>query len=223
MCKALFGRLPAGAEDTPRAVEALVRGLADADEPDDFVRLNRAEFDFIAQHVDKVERDFEQDFWDAIIKPLNPNISSWEELRARPDLLRALEAAMKTPVLKIAFSRMLVLKAADALGISPTARQVDDRTRWLVAYLSVPMALYHLVVRRVAGQGARLNKSERRNWIWDLYILFGIGDDHAANDLPLTLVSSDKDMAAAANTAGFAKFVVSFPDYLARLGINWAA
>lgn len=219
MCKTLFGLTPPGAIETLGVVEGLIRGLADGEDPAEFVRLNATPFETLREHVSEVELTFEKDFWEAIIKPLNPSIGSWVELGARPDVIRSLEEHLKTPHLKLAFARVMVMKAADQLEVTLPDGEIEQKAHWLVDYLNVPFALYQYIVRHVAGEAARLNKPSRRNWIWDLHILFGIGDNHSVNGLPLTLVSSDREMAGAAKAAGYGQYVLGIDEYLGQLSI----
>ena len=220
ICKALFDTLPKDAEKTLGMFEALVRTLSDAADPDAIVVTERAMFDFIANHVREGEKQFERDIWDTFVKGLYPNISGWSELAANPGALKVLKELSEMPEVRRKFAEVHVLKAMDHLGLQLSADEIESRAAWLENHLTVPFALYHLVIQRVVGQGARLNRPERRNWWWDMSILFGIGDDQGVEGLPLTLVSSDGDMADAARRAGFGKHVVRYPDYLEQLGLD---
>jgi hypothetical protein len=63
-----------------------------------------------------------------------------------------------------------------------------------------------------------IGKKKGANWIWDLYISVGIGQDLGGWGQKLTLVTTDGDILKAARHAGLSPFVSRLKEYLTLLG-----
>jgi len=212
MCLALFHRLPPDAQANIDQLTWLLKrvtGLRGQNLGQRECELVQA----IADHVDTKEQSFISDTFKRVVKPLNPDIGSWEEFQRRPDLSPAVLEALSQEEWSRTFARVQVLKAADALGLNPTEADIEERTTWLRQYVKAPFALYTEVMKRVIVNGARLTAKNRANWFWDIHILFGVGREHTTENQPILLVTSDADMVDAATKSGAGTVVASYEEY----------
>jgi hypothetical protein len=77
--------------------------------------------------------------------------------------------------------------------------------------------LYRELYKRIVGSEFDLNKDSRANFLWDIHLLFTVGDEEVNNE-DLYFVTGDKAMLQASNLAGQGVKVLKLSDYLLSIG-----
>lgn len=176
-------------------------------------------FEAIRRQADAAEDRFANDILRHVVRGIDPNSTSWQLFSEDKDARReALEWLDSDAVLGyVAMSH--VVKAAAIAGADPS--QDPDflgKVQMVRGRATSSLEMYRSLVRKLIVSGADMTKAKHRNTLWDIQIIFGVGQPVAEREM--TLVTSDKGMLAAAASAGARSHVLHTAEYLRALQLK---
>jgi len=211
----LYGRFPASNAQTNEALAQLARAIAlsQSGPLHHSVIKQCAE---IGKFIDEGERNFVADLANAV-QWLNPSCAGWEPFsKDRQKRKRAL-AIVRSDDMKTGIAATQVIKARRLLGEKEDGPDLEGMANAVLAHAPVAVALYRQIVELLISNGVDVSKKEHPNWIWDIQIVFGLGEELQGGLPKLTLITADKAIARAATEASVGGSVLRLADYLARL------
>lgn len=219
VCQQAFGQSPRHSLELVELLTSLCRRVEQARSGPLDAQATELILEF-AKHVSATEAAFVTDMFEYLVRPFNPALKSWDELGRRPDLSVGTIAFLRSPASAEAFAVSQVAKAAALLNLKPSRSTIEAKARTLAANLGVAITLYNDIVGRIVIGGCNLTKKRRENWFWDLHLALCVGASHSAGDRPITLVTSDGDIVAAAKSTGCGAMVRTYSEYRAFLGLS---
>jgi len=176
-------------------------------------------FKAVRKQTDAAEDRFADDILRYVVRGIDPDSTTWQlfanDREARREALRRVND--DSTLVYIAASH--VLKAASIAGANP-AEDPDflGKVQMVVERSASSLEMYRTLVRKLIETGADLKKSKHRNTLWDIPIIFGVGQ--MVEEREMTLVTSDKGMLAAAGSAGARSHVLHTAEYLKALRLK---
>ena len=191
LCYTLFGRAIPNREEQTKIYTFLVHRVATSVSPTDLDEL-RPCFSELAEKLAETERQFVTDMWNHVVKGLDPEARSWQPWDDDPDRRKRLLARVNsTDGLRQAAS-MLVIKAANEVGIVLNQRLLEEKVALLLSAFEAPLRLYNSILKRIILDGCDLSRPGRPNWIWDIQMAFSTSPLARLEDVPVWLITDDK-------------------------------
>jgi hypothetical protein len=214
IARMLYGRVPAGHDETAEILAQLAREMAIANgKPGPaFVQVCER----IAERVESVEADFVADMR-AVIELLNPECSGWDPFSNDMGKRKKALEVVKSEAMCLSIAGMFVLKTRSLLGVLQDDSNFDAMARFVLKTFPVSIRFYQEMLKRIVGTGCDISKKQRSNSIWDLQIAVGIGQRPQSGLPELVLVTGDAAITKAAKDACLSEYVKSVDEYLATL------
>jgi hypothetical protein len=170
----------------------------------------------IADIIDGREAIFVADM-QTVVKKMNPATVGWNPFEADKAGRQARLAEVKSPAMLWHIALGHAMKARSMIGKPLTDPGLKEDADKVLEAGGTSIALYQAILERIVSTGCDVSKKARANWLWDMEIAFAIGQEFGDPPCPLTLVTTDGAVLAAARTAAMDKHVMSLKDYLAAL------
>jgi len=187
--------------------------------PGAFAPQALAALQVITDHLSQVETQFVSDMWQFVVQSLNPSSIGWAPLEndstARNQVLNVLHSVTMPQTIASAFVR----KAMHQAHVVESPDEIAAKTLFVSSNFPASIRLYAEILERIVMTGCNLNRKKRPNWIWDIQIAMGVGQNIETVNKPLHLITTDGDIIAAANAADCGEFVHSFADFKVMIGI----
>lgn len=216
LCKALYGRIPPRHEETTEKLCKLATYIAQDHSEIALSRVRRG-FVEIKDVVDRTEARFVSDMKHHVILGLNPGATDWEPLKHNPCLRDQVLSFLRSPASLRELAKAQVYKAALLLGIAVGNNEAERLSQLVLKEFKTALQLYNEILTRIVVSGCNIEKKNRGNWVWDIQIAFSISPNAAIENRPVRLVTSDRDIIAAAHAVGASDAVLSLAQYQAVL------
>ncbi len=184
LCLSLFHRWPRELLETDDRVRAVAARLAE--EPSEAM---------LDAHRDE-------------LVTLQERASSWREAFAD-----ALKEHIDRPLTAEAVARAHVQRAASHVPEEVADEELGRMTDWLARKFDVAVAMYRQIVEDAQDAGTPLTSERAAELLWNLQVAFLVGETHALDGRPVTVVSGDDDVVKAARACGLESKVVSVLRY----------
>lgn len=176
-------------------------------------------FEAVRRQVDAAENRFANDILRHVVRGIDPNSTSWrlfsEDKDARKEALEWLDSDSALGYVAMSY----VVKAAAIADADPSQDpDLLGKAKMVRARATSSLEMYRSLVRKLIVSGADMTKAKHRNTLWDIQIIFGVGQPVAEREM--TLVTSDKGMLAAAASAGARSHVLHTAEYLRALQLK---
>ncbi len=208
----LFGRMPPNVERFLEAHTALIKRVASAARDDPLADIANS-IAVARKHVDAEERRFVTHFKttaEPILRSAEARNRSGEDI-AR--LRNQVEEFLSGDTAINELARAQVLETARTLDIILTEAEIEDRTDALSAACKTSLELIKEIGRKVILTEIKIEKPERRNWVWDYDVAFSINKADLVDAGAAVLVTGDRDIHLAAERAGEANRVMTLDQY----------
>ena len=211
----LYGRFPASNAKTSETLAQLARAVAlsPSGPLHQSVVKQCAE---IGMCIDDGEKNFVADLAHAV-QWLKPNCVGWEPFSKDKQKRKRALVIVRSDDMKTGIAATQVIKARRLLGEKEDGPDLEGMANAVLAHAPVAVALYRQIVELLISNGVDISKKEHANWIWDIQIVFGIGEELQCGLPKLTLITADKAIARAATEASVAGSILRLPEYLANL------
>jgi len=167
----------------------------------------------ISQYVQDEENQFVSDMFDFVVKGLNSSATDWAPLVndevTKTRFLRFINS--EEAIMDLA--KMYVIKTCSIAGIRHSNVDMDTLAEKVKSTFPAALKLYMSILKRIAETGCDITQRSRRNWIWDIQLLFYVTPTTLINK-EIFLVSSDRDIIKAAEMGGRRNNVIRLNDYL---------
>jgi len=214
VAKMLFDHTPAGYNEQTERLCQIARAVA-VTAPSSaldaaVVRICRQ----VADYIERREMAFLADIL-AMIRDLDPTCQGWDPFDSNQAKREEALSTIWAEGMPRAVAAVLVAKAAAQVGASCSGDDFKDRGDMVLEHCSATIALYLEILKRIAETGCDLTKKSRSNWIWDMQILLGLGEE--IDKQRLVLVTTDGDVLSAARAALLGDAVQPLDEYLHAL------
>lgn len=173
----------------------------------------------ISQYVRDEENQFVSDMFNFVVKGLNSSATDWTPLVndevTKTRFLRFINS--EEAIMDLA--KMYVIKACSIAGIGHSNVDMDTLAEKVKSTFSAPLKLYIMILKRIAETGCDITQRSRRNWIWDIQLLFYVTPTTLINK-EIFLVSSDRDIIKAAEMGGRRNNVIRLNNYLNLINLK---
>ena len=222
LCRALFDRLPPGAEQGLQNLGSLVTHITKyapkLDHPvaDQNIRMlasgMQAREDQWLVDMDKVVSDLSQE-------TLNKVSGATSARDARHNAKQYFDSEAFANV----WASYFVTRCAAKVGVfGLTAAEIQDKARIVQQTFPVPIRLLaDLLAQIITNREMDLKNRSRKRWnfIWDSMIAFTVGKG-LIQGIEVNLVTEDKMIIEAGASAGFGSSIAKLDDYLRRIGMR---
>ena len=216
LCHALFGKTIPNREEQTKIYTSLVHRVAASVSPTDLEEL-RPSFAELAKKLAETERRFVTDMWSHVVKGLDPEAKSWRPSDDNPDRRKRLLARINSSDGLRQAASMLVIKAANEVGIMLDQRLLEEKVAFLLSGYEPPLRLYNSILKRIILDGCDVSKPGRPNWIWDIQMAFSTSPRARLAGVPVWLITDDKAILEAAREGGARHLVHRLSEYLTLL------
>jgi hypothetical protein len=173
----------------------------------------------IRNHLSKVEQQFISDVWQYVVQELNPSSTGWVPLENDEPMRNVVLNILRSATMQQTIATAFVLKAMHQAQVIESTAEIVAKAHFVSTTFPAAIHLYREILKRIVETGCNLNKKKRANWIWDIQIVMGVGQQIATVNKPLHLVTTDGDIVTAAETAGCRQFVHSLSEFKTMIGI----
>ena len=167
----------------------------------------------ISQYVQDEENQFVSDMFNFVVKGLNSSATDWAPLVndevTKTRFLRFIN--LEEAIMDLA--KMYVIKTCSIASIRHNNVDMDTLAEKVKSTFPAALKLYMRILKRIAETGCDITQRSRRNWIWDIQLLFYVTSTTLINK-EIFLVSSDRDIIKAAEMGGRRNNVIRLNDYL---------
>ena len=211
----LYQRTAPGYAEMNQRISTLAQRIACAP-PGTLPQEVRGACKVLSDKISTQESMFVQDMRE-VVQQMNPACANWSPFRR--DKLKRDQAlvAVRDRGMPWRIALAHVRKVRALLGIPPDAPELKEMADTVLEHIPASIALYREILERLVTTGCDLSKPERANWIWDMQILMGIGESIGNPPRRVTVVTGDKAIVEAAQTASVGDCVKSLDDYLSEL------
>jgi len=179
----------------------------------------RKYFELIAEYVGEVEEQFLSDIFNFVVLRLNPSAINWKPLINEKGKRKAFLNYLNSGNSISGLALMQVYKACNIAKIDPRKIKLDNYTDKAKNAFSAALTLFNEILKRIAESGCNLRNKNRRNWIWDIQILFSV-TNNTLNNKNVMLITTDRDMLKAAQDVRLGSNVLRLKEYLNSIGFN---
>ncbi len=212
---ALYQKEPPGHAETTERLSKLACAVAIAS-TGTFAPKIRDACKEISDQITSREDLFVKDI-QAVVLAMNPAAAGWDPYaKDKPGRQQAL-ATVSSDLMRWRIALAHVLKARDMLGIPRNEPELKEMTDDILAHTGTAVALYQEILVRLVSTGCDVSKKKRANWIWDMEIALGVGEEIGDPPKKIVLVTGDGAVVEAAKAADAGAYVMSLNDYLAGL------
>jgi len=211
----LYGRFPNTNAQTNETLAQLVRALA-LSPPGPLDPSVVKQCGEITKFIESGERGFVADLANAV-QWLNPSCAGWNPFSKDKKRRKQALVIVRSEEMKIGIAATQVIKARRLLGEKEDAPDLEGMAKAVLAHAPVAVALYRQIVELMISNGVDISKKEHANWIWDIQIVFGMGEELQGGLPELTLITADKAIARAALEVSADSNILQLGDYLAKL------
>jgi hypothetical protein len=169
----------------------------------------------IAQRMELTEAFFGLSLIDDVILDLNPNATDWSPFGKDKAGRRSALDRVRDPALLQSLGVALVAKTRLLLGLEDKDTDLAAKGAWVIERLGVGLRLYRSLLQKIVESGVDFSKKKHINATWDMEIAFVIGETVQGQEL--CLVTGDRDIRAAAESASLQGNVLRLEDYLSSL------
>jgi hypothetical protein len=216
LCHTLFGRTIPNREEQSKICTSLVHRVATSVSPADLDDLRPVFVELAEKHAE-TERQFVTDMWNHVVKGLDPEAKSWRAWDDDPDRRKQLLARVNSTDGLRQAAGMLVIKAANEVGIILDQRLYAEKVALLLRAFEPPLRLFNSILKRIILDGCDLSKPGRSNWIWDIQMAFSTSPLARLEGVPVWLITDDKAILEAAKEGGARHLVHRMSEYLTLL------
>jgi hypothetical protein len=167
----------------------------------------------ISHFVLNVENQFISDMFKFVVKGLNSSATDWAPLVNDAKTKRRFLDFINSEVAIIDLAKMYVIKTCIIAGIEPRDINIEILAEKVRSNFPAALKIYMIILKRIAETGCDITKGSRRNWVWDMQLLFYITPNSLLNKR-IILVSSDRDIRKAAQISRMSNSVIRLNDYL---------
>ena len=216
VCQQLFGVSPTKNQETLDLIAQTCTHIG-RDRPDHIEPEVKQIIHAVAEHVRQTEERFVKEIYELVVRPMNPSTEGWAPLRGNREAQAAARRYLASEDSRIAFGQMQLDNCLEALDKTLSKTEQIEASRFLAKKLVVAATLFNEILGRIVTAGCNLEKRNRRNWVWDLYLALGIGADHSVQNKGIHLVTTDRDILTAAEVAGCKDIVYSYATHRSRI------
>jgi len=167
----------------------------------------------ISQFVQDVENQFVSDMFNFVVKGLNSSATDWAPLVNDEVTKRRFLRFVNSEKAIMDLAKMYVIKTCSIVGIRHSNVDIDSMAEKVKSSFPAALKLYMSILRRIAETGCDITQRSRRNWIWDIQLLFYVTPTTLMNK-EILLVSSDGAIIRAAEMGGRRNNVIRLNSYL---------
>ena len=167
----------------------------------------------ISQFVQDVENQFVSDMFNFVVKGLNSSATDWAPLVNDEVTKRRFLRFLNSEEAIMDLAKMYVIKTCSIVGIRHSNVDIDSMAEKVKSSFPAALKLYMSILRRIAETGCDITQRSRRNWIWDIQLLFYVTPTTLMNK-EILLVSSDGAIIRAAEMGGRRNNVIRLNSYL---------
>ena len=170
----------------------------------------------LADDIKTREKRFIDDMQKMVVA-IDATATGWQPFEGDKKQRGKLFRSVRSPEMRHHIARAHVERAASILGKNPDDADFTALASDLEKDAAAAVELYREMLARLVGTGMDMTKKNRENYLWDMQILIGIGQEVArpGEDVLLAgLVTGDKAVREAAEAAGNETDVITVPDYL---------
>lgn len=221
ICHALFGVVPANAEQNFRNLSSLAAEI----------KLHAPIISPAAQHnvvnFAKAMRQSEEQWTSGMKTVLNgchPRAAAvWFGGRDDKEVLAKLRRYFGSAAFRSAWALVTVIDHARSVGKTLSAGELAAKSRFVQKAFPVPFHLTASLLQKIAvSQPLKLDSRKKRRWnfICDVSISFAIGPSHNIDGANVHLVSGDREIVTAAVAGGCGDRVIALAEYMKSLGMT---
>ncbi len=173
----------------------------------------------LKSHLDQIETQFVSDMWQYVVQQLKPATTGWAPLENDKSTRNVVLESINSRGMPSFIAHAFVIKAMVQAKRNESATDITAKAKWISGKFNTSIQLYREILKRIVETGCNIDKPERRNWIWDMQIAFGVGQMIGDDNKELHLVSTDKAILQAAENAGSRRYVHSLAEFKKQLSM----
>lgn len=176
----------------------------------------------VQNHIATEEIEFAKSIL-GVIGSLDPTSTNFHlfatDERGRKEFLSNLNSETFDKFVALGFAMKAYLTLYDCGIITQIDPQIDLKPHIDIVQnkFKASIELYRELYKRIVNSEFDINKKSRANYLWDIHLLFTVGDDEI-NKEDLYFITGDKAMIEASSIAGHGVKVLKLTDYLTKIG-----
>lgn len=207
---------------TNNAIGQLLFHMA-SDPSDHIFRKFQHNLNLNKKHVDETELDFATTMKEFVTSK-NGNSDGWrifpdDEIKRRKvlDEIRSEESSISIALGYLTVVIDLIRKENPLLVNSITKDQLLEMGKTFTNIFKEPILLFKQVMENLVNSEFNILENSRANFVWDIHLMFNIGDNRLHDGSTLYFITSDKAMVRAATEGNGKLNVLTFDEYIEYL------